>query len=180
MPCNMKNISNILIVVFFLTAFSTNAAAVFPNISKPIETRLYKGSSEDIISFVQTRQAQVEQLLSEAETLLGQTVDQNEKEGIEDAINIFKGIKFQIQRLNSELKRISDLTVKAPQLGTPPYSINVFKNIRLFQREVQQYLDGDTLEITMINDKLSAIRKNLEALVFNYAGIKKKVHQGIL
>ncbi|MBL0717551.1 MAG: mechanosensitive ion channel [Desulfosarcina sp.] len=174
----MKNISNILIVIVFLTAFSVNAAAELPNISQPIETRLYKGSSKKIISFGQTRQAQVEQLLSEAENLLGQTVDQNEKEEIEDAINIFKGIKFQIQRLNSELKRTSALTVKAPQLGTPPYSINIFKNIRLFQRKVQQYLDGYTLESTMINDKLLAIRKNLEALVFNYAGIKKEGSSG--
>ena len=170
----MKSISNILIVICFLAAFSVNVLAEFPNISKAIEIRLYKGTTEDIISFGKKRQGQVEQLLSEAENLLGQTVDQSKKEEIENAINIFKGIKFQFQRLEAELKRTSDLSAKAPQLGAAPYTIKVFKSIRLFQRAVQQQLDEYTKEVDLLNDKLPAIKNNLEPLLFNYDGMKKE------
>ncbi|MBW2568407.1 MAG: mechanosensitive ion channel [Deltaproteobacteria bacterium] len=170
----MKSIINLLIVISLLTAFPANVFAEFPNISKAIETRLYKGTTEDIISFGEKQQTQIEQLLSEAENLLGQTVNQSEKEEIQDTINIFKGIKFQFQRLGSELKKTSDLTVKAPQLGAAPYSISVFKSIRLFQREVQQQLDKYTKEVDLQNNKLTAIKNNLESLLFSYAGMKKE------
>ena len=170
----MKSIINIMIVICLLIAFSANVFAKFPDISKAIETRLYKGTTEDIISFGEKLQAQIEQLLSEAENLLEQTVNKSGKEKIEDTINIFKGIKFQFQRLESELKRSSDLTVKAPQLGVTPYTISVFKNIRLFQREIQQQLDEYTKEVDLQNDKLTTIKNNLESLLFSYAGMKKE------
>ena len=80
----MKSISNILLIICLLTAFSTNVFAEFPNISKAIEARLYKGKPEDITSFGKKQQARIEQLLAEAQNLLGQTVSQSEKEEIED------------------------------------------------------------------------------------------------
>lgn len=169
----MKNIKNILIVICLLTAFSTNVFAEFPNIPKAVETRFYQGTTEKIISFAKNRQAQTEQLLCEAENLLGQTVNQDKKEQLKETINVFKGMKSQFQRLESELKRTSYLTVKVPQLGVAPYTIEDFKKIRLFQRETQQQLDKYTKEVDLLNDKLALIKNSLESLLFDYAGIKK-------
>jgi len=73
----MKNIVNIRLVICSLTVFSANVFGEVPNISKAIETRLYKGTTEDIFSFGEKRPAQIEHLLSEAENILRQTVNQS-------------------------------------------------------------------------------------------------------
>ena len=170
----MTIFNRILIIVCLFAAFSVDAFAALPNISQAIETKLYQGTKEEIASFIEARQVQIDQLVSEIETIISRQREISaEQEPLTNAVAVLHGLSTQFQRLESEINKSGDLTIKVPGLGPAPYTLTVLNSIKSFQREVEQQLKEDIKNIDRLDRKLSTIKKNLESLLFNYSGMKK-------
>ena len=120
----MTIFNRILTIVCLFVAFSVDVFAALPNISQAIETNLYQGTKEEIASFIEERQAQIDQLVSEIETIISRQREISaEQDPLTNAVAVLHGLSTQFQRLESEIKKSGDLTIKVPGLGPAPYTL---------------------------------------------------------
>ncbi len=167
-------ILSILFGILLFAAFSVCADGL-PDISKPVETRLYQGKPEEITAFIKLQEALVSGLISQAEKDLSQAETPGEKDTVSNAVETFQGLSFQFHRLLSELNMPGDLSIKPPEAGSAPYSYEIFQKVRAFQKKIKQKAKDNKKEIDSLKQKISTIESNLKSMVFVYAGIKKNV-----
>ncbi len=167
-------ILSLLFGIMLFTAFSVCADGL-PNISKPVETRLYQGKPEEITAFIKHQETLVSGLISQAEKDLSQAETPGEKDTVANALETFQGLSFQFHRLLSELNMPGDLSIKPPEAGSAPYSYEIFQKVRAFQKKIKQKAKDNKKKIDSLKQKISTIESNLKSMVFVYAGIKKNV-----
>ena len=170
-------ILHLLFAIILITAFSVCAYGL-PEVSKPVETRLYQGKPEEISAFIKRQEVLVSGVVTQAEKDLSKAEKPEDRNAVTNAIETFQGLSFQFHRLLSELNMPRDLSIKPPVLGKSPYSYKIFKSVRAFQKKIKQQVKDNISEIASLKQKISTIEANLKSLAFDYAGIKKDSFPG--
>ncbi len=162
------------IFILFVTPVSVSfASSGLPDVSKPVETRLYQGTPKEITAFIKQQNKLIASIIAEAEKDAVKARDSSDKAAVSKAVNVFNELSFQFNRILSELKMPRELNIKPPDIGDPPYHYDVFLKVRDFQEKIKQQLKENADEIDSLKRKIATIESNLKSMVFVYAGIEK-------
>jgi small-conductance mechanosensitive channel len=167
------------LLIFFLFLTSRPSEAVFPEILKAIEPRLYQGSPQEIEAFIQERLDQADQLISEVNLLLQKETKEENKQALANALEFLEGLSFQFTRLRREIKTPSDVAVTPPSIGSSPYSLKVLDETLVFYRQVKQKLHEYQKKKKLIEENLSNIEEDLKPLLIEYIDFKKKDEKNV-
>ena len=139
---------------------------------KAIEVRFYKGTPEEIESFIQDQEKQATQVTTKVKGLLKKSIGKETKKTLSNSLELLQSLSFQFARLRSELKHPPDSVAIPPVIGETPYSLSSFDETLHFYYKAKQRLFECRKKKELLKEKLSSIKENLTQLFTDYIHYK--------
>ena len=144
-----------------------------PEVSSYLEGKLYQGSVEEISSFINQRQAQIEKIIDD----INKSVDQKAAKDIQSSAtavkDLFQGLFLQYKSLLVELSRTTPIVSNKPSVEGPPYNIEGFDKIISFQRQVNIQLTDKSKRFALLQSRLTSLKESAVAQLSEYARLSK-------
>ncbi|MCD6533656.1 MAG: mechanosensitive ion channel, partial [Deltaproteobacteria bacterium] len=161
----------LFISIIFLPVLSSQAQP--PEVSTPLENKLFKGSIDEITAFIGQQQAEIEQIIIE----IDKTADKNTGQKIQGSAtavkDLFQGLSLQNKILLTELSRTLSGALKQPTIEGPPYSIQNFDKIIAFQRQVSIQQTENSKRFALLQSRLISLKESAVGQLSEYAKLMK-------
>jgi len=163
---------------FFLFAtlvfsFASRCTAQLPEVSTPLESKLYQGSVEDIKAFISQRQSQIKKIINEIDQIFGKNVTKDLQSSATAIKDLFQGVSLQYKSLLAELSRTLSAAVSKPIVAGPPYNIEDFDKILSYQRQINNQLTDSSKQFTLLQRRLASLKKDAIARLSEYVRLSK-------
>lgn len=156
-----------VVVTFFCLLAS--ARAQLPEMPVAIEAQLYQGSSEEITTFIEKRQAQVDDLIALITSDMQKGKEQNGTIVFTALLDLFQGLSFQLKNLQAELARVEVPPMQVPTPGAAPYKLALFDEMVAFQQKSVHQLGLYEEDRGYGEARLIALKDELTTLLPLYA-----------
>ncbi len=163
----------VLFNIFFFFPLLTLYAQTLQIIS-PIEPKLFKGSPEEINSFIEVYEKQIKEFISQVHKIpLANLTDEDKKE-INDTLSLLEGLPFQLSRLKREIKAAPVKPISLPEIGNPPFRLDIFDTYISLYQTISQTIKEASKKLKILNSDLSEIEKNLKQMFTYYVELKEE------
>jgi len=150
-----------------------NCGAQPPEVSNPLENRLYQGTGEEITAFITQRQKQIEEVINN----IDKSADKEAGKDIENSAtavkDLFLGLFLQYKSLLKEISRTTSTTLNRPSVTGPPYDIEGFDKIISFQRQTSRQLADSSKEFALLQSRLTSLKESVVGQLSEYAKLLK-------
>ena len=162
-----------ILLTALILLLAAHCAAQPPDVSKPLENKLYQGSIEEITAFVNQRQAQIEEVINDIDKGVGEDAAKDTQSSATAIKDLFQGLSLQYKSLLKELSRTTSATLNKPSVAGPPYDVESFDKIISFQRQTSLQLADSSKKITLLQSRLASLKESAVGQLSEYAKLLK-------
>ncbi len=164
-----KHFFSLLLFTSIIFLQAMNCPAQPPEISNPLENRLYQGSVDEIAAFISQRQDEFGQIINEIDTTIDKNAAQELQSSATAVKDLFQGLSLQYKSLLKELSRAESTPLNKPTVEGPPYSVESFDKIITFQRKVNIRLTENSKKFALLQSRLTSLKENAVNQLSEYA-----------
>ncbi len=168
---NLITFTSILAVILLFNI----ASAALPNLTNPIEPRLYEGSAEDITAFIKEKEKEVNALKKEIKEIISSTTNDQDRRTLSDALDFLQALTILCIKLQSQIKAPTSLAIKLPAIGSPPYELKVFYELTELMGKVDKRLGEYEPKVSLNERDLESMQDELKSLFSEYIVLKQSV-----
>ncbi len=159
----------ILLIFNFQTSFSYGDEL---DISSPVESRFYKGTNEQIKKFIEKYEIKINKIISQLHLVQKNTLSNNDKMDLLDALDLLEGVLFQFNKLKRALNIPEYTFTPIPPPGAGPYSLDVFNNYLSLSYNLSLTLQEYQQKSKILFSDLSDLEQQLKDIFPIYMRVK--------
>ncbi|MCD6534678.1 MAG: hypothetical protein J7L25_11495 [Deltaproteobacteria bacterium] len=174
MPKIKKYYYSLLLFSVLTFCFSSICTAQPPEVSNPLEKRLYHGSVEEISGFIDQRQKQFKEIITKIDEVEVEpkttALVQSSSTAVKD---LYRGLLLQCDSLLAELQRASTTSFDVHSNKEPPYNLVEFDKAITSQQQINTQLSEHSRRFALLQSRIISLKESAVAQLSEYAKLLK-------